>query len=112
MFHKLKCLMGECKDCGVTKFSLCPCKQEEATTTVLVQVFENIQVQTKQGTSKQKILAIKQVPLGEFTKSTKVYIKTFIKHNFTYKWQANQYRECLKMFPFDTIVSVVDFAEN
>ena len=36
MFHKFKCLMGQCKDCGVRKFCLCPCKQEEATKTVLV----------------------------------------------------------------------------
>ena len=78
-----------------------------------VQVFEDVKVQNKNGeTRKQKGLYIKHLVISEFTKLIKDRTKSFIKHNFTYRWQADQYRECLKVFPVDTMVSVVDFAEN
>ena len=112
MFHKHTCLMGQCKNCGVKKLCLCPREQEAMTKTVPLQVFEDIQVQTKHGLSKRKVLSLKQVALSELTNRIKGHIRTFIKHNFTYRWQAHQYRECLKVFPSDTIISVVDFAEN
>lgn len=112
-FHRYECLMGLCDKCGVKNIPLCPCEQQESTKTVAVQVFEDVQVQKKNGeTGKRKVLSIKHVVVGEFTKLLKERTKSFIKHNFTYRWQADQYRECLKVFPTNTIVSVVDFAEN
>ena len=52
MFHSYKCLMGQCKQCSVKKLCLCPHEQEEMTKTVPVQLFEDIQVQTKHGQRK------------------------------------------------------------
>ena len=40
------------------------------------------------------------------------HLKKFIKHNFVYRWQAEQFKECLLRFPEDVVISVVDFAEN
>lgn len=73
---------------------------------------EGIQVQTKHGQSKRKVFSLKHVALGELIRMIKDRTKTFIKHNFTYRRQVDQYRECLNMFPSNTIVSVVDFSEN
>lgn len=112
-FHKYKCLMGKCNRCGVKNISFCPCEKQETTKTVVVQFFEDIEVQKKHGgTGRRKVLSIKHMVISEFTKLLQAKTKFFIKHNFTYKWQANQYTECLKVFPSDTIVCVVDFAEN
>ena len=75
--------------------------------------FKSLQVEKKNGEAgKRKALSIKHVAVGEFTMLLQEQTKSFIKHNFTYRWQADQYRECLKVFPTNTIVSVVDFAEN
>ena len=40
------------------------------------------------------------------------FLQNFIKHNFVYKWQAEQFKECLRVFPEDVVDSIVDFAEN
>ena len=50
---------------GVKKLCLCPHEQEEMTKTVPVQLFEDIQVQTKHGQRKQKVLSLKHVALSE-----------------------------------------------
>ena len=39
-------------------------------------------------------------------------LTTFIKHNYTCRWQSDQFKECLQNFPNDVVVLVVDFAEN
>lgn len=112
-FHEYKCLMGQCDKFGVKNIPFCPCEQQETTRTIAVQVFEDVQVQNKHGQiGKQKVLSIKQLVVGEFTKFLQDQTKSFIKHNFTYRWQDDQYRECLKVFPADTIISVVDFVKN
>ena len=40
------------------------------------------------------------------------HLKSFIKHNFIKRWQAQQFKDCLLKFPSNVVVSVVDFAEN
>ena len=39
-------------------------------------------------------------------------LQFFIKHDFVYQWQAKQFKVCIKHFPKDVVVSVVDFAKN
>jgi hypothetical protein len=36
----------------------------------------------------------------------------FVHQNFVSRWQDQQFKECLKHFPSDTIISMIDFAEN
>ena len=41
------------------------------------------------------------------------HLKSFVKHNFVFRWQAQQFKDCLLKFPSDVVVFVtVDFAEN
>ena len=40
------------------------------------------------------------------------HLNVFIPHNFQSYWQNSQFKECLKNFPDDVVMSVVDFAEN
>ena len=112
-FYRYKRLMGSCDKCGVKNIPLCPCEQQESTKTIAVQVFEDLQVEKKNGEiGKRKVLSIKHAAVGKFTPLLQEQTKSFIKHNFTYRWQVDQYRECLKVFLTNTIVSVVDFAKN
>ncbi|KAL3688384.1 hypothetical protein R1sor_014693 [Riccia sorocarpa] len=51
-------------------------------------------------------------PVLEFIQFMKDKLAHFVKHDFTQKWQAKQYRQCIKTFPIGTVVSVIDYAEN
>jgi wobble nucleotide-excising tRNase len=39
-------------------------------------------------------------------------LQNFVKHNFVAKWQDSEFKTCIKSFPENSVVSVVDFAEN
>jgi hypothetical protein len=39
-------------------------------------------------------------------------LQYFVRHNFVSRWQDQQFRKCLKHFPADLIISVIDFAKN
>ena len=36
------------------------------------------------------------------------HLKSFIKHNFIFRWQAQQFKDCLLKFPSNVVLSVVD----
>ena len=113
-YHQYKCLMGECSSCGVKRLMVCPRECNDDTKTVSVQVFEDIEdgVNRSGEKKRRKVLSMKQVALSQFMVMLQEHTLKFIKHNFVYRWQAEQFKNCLSVFPDDTIVSVVDFAEN
>jgi len=39
-------------------------------------------------------------------------LKTFVTHNFVARWQDKEFKQAIKSFPKDTVVSIVDFVEN
>jgi hypothetical protein len=39
-------------------------------------------------------------------------LKRFVLHNYVFKFQKEQYNICLNTFPPNSILSIVDFAEN
>ena len=88
-FHKYECLMVVFKIFGVKKLQLCPREQVEISKLILVQVFEDMQVQNKKGESKKrKVLLVKHLTMSDLGKLLGEKTKYFIKHNFTYRWQA------------------------
>ena len=91
----------------------CP-MEESSGCTVKVKVFEDNEVgYTDAGKKKKrKILSFKTMQCKEFLIMFKDHLKKFIQHNFIYRWQAEQMKECILRFPEDVVVSVVDFAEN
>ena len=79
-----------------------------------VKIFKDIQVrETDSGKKKKrKVLSHKEMQPRELIDLFRDHLQKFIKHNFIYRWQAEQFKECLHVFPDDVVVSVVDFAEN
>ena len=113
IYHKLKCLIGECSSCGPEKkFKSCP-MEESSGCTMKVKVFEDVEVgYTNAGKKKKrKIISYKQIQFKELLILFKYHLKKFIQHNFIYRWQAEQMKECILRFPEDVVVYVVNFAE-
>jgi hypothetical protein len=68
---------------------------------------------TKKGKEKKKLKLIsKSMSSIEFIDYLKPKLQYFVHHNFVSCWQDRQFRECLKHFLIDTIISEVEFAEN
>lgn len=61
---------------------------------------------------KRLTLVYKKTTSDEFIDYLKPNLDFFVKHNFVARWEDKQFRECLKSFPQDSGVSIVDFAEN
>ena len=40
------------------------------------------------------------------------HLRSLIKHNFIFRWQSQQFKECLLKFSLDVVVLVIDFVEN
>ena len=82
---------------------------------VTVKVFVGLEMQEMDEDGqrkKRKDLAIQRIGCSSFISLMKEKLTKFIKHNYIYRWQADQFRQCLQNFPDDVIVSVVDFAKN
>jgi hypothetical protein len=39
-------------------------------------------------------------------------LQHFVKHNFVARWEDKHFKKCIKYFPANIVVSIVDFAEN
>ena len=114
-FFALKCLMGKCSSCGPSKkLPICPIEDSNRARMVTVKIFEDLEVgETDTGKKKKrKVLSHKEMQCGQLLVLFREHLSKFIKHNFVYRWQAEQFKECLHTFPEDVVVSVVDFAEN
>lgn len=109
-FHMLSCLMGDCQQCGPSRMILCPKERIETSFQLTVKVFED--VSNEGATKKRKDLSIKQMDCKDFVDLLQRHMRLYIKHSFIATWQAQQFRECIKRFPNDVVVSVIDFAEN
>jgi hypothetical protein len=68
---------------------------------------------TKKGEEKKKLkLVYKSTSSIELITYLKPKLQYFVHHNFVSRWQDQQFKECLKHFPSDTIVFVIYFARN
>ena len=114
-FHAKPCLQGDCNECGPSRLKLCPNEVCNDEFVISVKVFEDIETTNcdEEGNKKKrKDLILKSLKVKDFISSFQRHIVSFIKHNFTVRWQAQQFKNCLTMFPNDVVVSVIDFAEN
>ena len=61
---------------------------------------------------KRKDLIVQRMKSATFISLFSSHLISFIKHNFVFRWQAQQFKDCLLKFPSNVVVSVIDFAEN
>ena len=114
-WHNPKCIRGKCRACGVDMLQLCP-REEDHSIDLQVQWhnFETVvHGRTKAG-KENKVLRMMYKTTGApfFVDYLRQKLQPFIVHNYVAKWQAEQYKVSIDTFPPDSILSVVDFAEN
>ncbi len=61
---------------------------------------------------KKLMLVYKNTTLDEFINYLKPKLQHFAKHNFVAQWEDKHFKNCINYFPANTIIFVVDFAEN
>ena len=113
-WHNVKCLYGECGRCGVQKLPLCP-DEEEGTDGREVEWrrFAYEETLSKKGKVLKKLnLVYKKTTADVFFDYLKPKLQAFVTHNFVARWEDAQFKKSIRSFPKDTVVSVVDFAEN
>jgi hypothetical protein len=108
------CLFGNPSRCGVVILLLCP---NEAT------IFNYVMVHWRHFALETTMLkasrALKKLTLDYKTTSTYEFIdymkpklQHFVKHNFVTRWENKHFKNCIKSFLTNTMVSIVDFIEN
>ena len=114
-YYAKKCLMGDCCQCGVRKLTFCPDEIAEDSREVSVKVFMDVgtgQADAGGNEKKRKDLIVQRMKSVAFISLFSAHLIAFIKHNFVFCWQAQQFKDYLHKFPSNVVVSIIDFAEN
>lgn len=61
---------------------------------------------------KKLTLVYKTRSIYEFTNYMKPKLQHFVRYNFVERWENKHFKNCIKSFPRNTMVSIVDFANN
>jgi hypothetical protein len=54
----------------------------------------------------------KNTTSNEFIEYLQPKLQHFVKHNFIARWENKHFKQCIKYFPTNIVVSIVDFVEN
>jgi hypothetical protein len=111
-FKKL-CLMGKYNLCGVRKLQLCPMEMDSDDTILwrcisYIVVGKNDEGQDKKAPS----VEYNEILARDLISYMKPKLTEFITHNFIAQWQDCKFKEMLKAFPKDAMLSCIDFSEN
>jgi hypothetical protein len=113
-WHKCNCLFGDYPSCGVHKLSLC-------LEGIIGSHFNVIQwdlfaletTMAKNGQPLKKLtLVYKSTTSYEFIQYLQPKLQPFVKHNFVARWEDKHFKQCIKSFPTNTVVFVVEFAKK
>lgn len=113
-WHARECVFGECVNCGVDFLPICPIEEEGPSTKLVKWKHFSLQtITTKKGLERKKLqLVYKETTSDQLLSYLKPKLQAFSRHSFVAKWEDEQFQMCLANFPADTMVSVIDFAEN
>ena len=93
------CLIGQCNECGLHKLELCPKEAQTNAFQVTVKMFEEVGYANNDEeaapTKTHKDVVTKQMGCKDFISFVEGHLKTFIPHNYTARWQAQQFKDCL-----------------
>ena len=96
-YHDLKCHMGQCTKCGAEKFLCCPQELLQDSRTIKVKVFKDVETNKCVGAKKKKRkeLICEEMITADLLQVFKKDLQFFIKHDFVYQWQAEQFKVCI-----------------
>ena len=117
-FYKTSCLDGTCLFCGSLQL-LSTCERMDSKHAIGNEIvdykkFKTVTYTLKDGKQGKRCdLVIEKILVYEFMKIFhEKIIYEYVRHTHRARWLDLQFKLCKDTFPLDTIVSVVDFAEN
>ena len=113
-WHRAECLFGECQDCGIKFLPTCEDEMDGVGDRLVEwRRFAKEECHTKTGKVVQKLALVYKKTLPEdLIEYMKPKLQHFVTHNFVARWEDKQFKACIKGFGRDSVISVVDFAEN
>ena len=115
-WHSIKCLKGQCGECGFFLIPICDREIDPHTSTMMTwRRFEMVSAgsRTKTGEPKQVIrLEYKVTRPREFLEYAAPKMKQFVWHQHVAHWQDVQFKESVQNLKEGEILSLIDFAEN
>ena len=113
-WHARECVFGDCDSCGVDYLPLCLTEEEGFKANIVKWKHFSLEtITTKKGEQRKKLqLVYEESTSDKLVSYLKPKLQDFARHSFVAKWEDEQFRTCLENFPADTMVSVVDYAEN
>jgi hypothetical protein len=115
IWHDLKCIKGECTRCGWKLLKICPNETDPLNASLVSwRRFENVSVgNTRVGEPKTVIrLMHKETSPSTLLEYMQPLLEKYLLHNFIARWQHQMYKNCLARQRPETLISVIDFAEN
>jgi hypothetical protein len=113
-WHARERVFGDCDNCGVDFLHVCPFEEEGIEKHIIKwKHFAMEKIITKKGEERKKLqLVYKETTSDQFLSYSKPKLQEFVRHSFVAKWEDEQFKTCLASFPADTMVSVIDYAQN
>ncbi len=113
-WHRCNCLFGNCPSCGVQKLSLC-LKEVIGSYSYIIH-WCHFALETTMANNGQPLkkltLVYKNTTSSEFIEYLQPKLQHFVKHNFVARWENKHFKQCIKYFPNNIVVSIVNFVKN
>jgi hypothetical protein len=111
-WHAKRCPEGECLECGVTTFKVCPRELQYDKLIEWKSVrYEVGKIDEGRNKKDQKLEYHLTLP-RELLKYLYPCLKEFVLHNYVSRWQNLQFKEYVENLPLKIVFSCVDFFEN
>jgi hypothetical protein len=113
IWHSKSCLQADCLECGVSSFKKIP--QDLQYENLIHWKSTRYEVVGKIDVGKNKKVhkvEYHETQPKELLKYLNPHLKEFVLHNYVFRWQDLQFKECLQNFTHDEIMSCVDFSKN
>jgi hypothetical protein len=114
-WHDIKCLRGECSNCGFQLLPLCNREVDAGNQSpVAWRRFEKVLAgKNRKGELKKVIrLEYKSTNTHTFLQYAMPKVQQFIWHQHVARWQDSEFKSCLADLGPNQVISLIDFAEN
>jgi len=107
-------LYGQCGDGGIKKFPLClvECNGSNMTVIELKRFAMETTMSKAEHPLKKLTFVYKKSNNEKSIEYFKPKLQNFVKHNFVSRWKNKQFKAYFFSFPKNTVVFIMDFAEN
>jgi hypothetical protein len=113
LWHDKQCLLGQCHNCGVDIFKVCPKEFQSKKLIFWKSTRYEVVGFTKGGKEKKASkMEYNETPPHDLIQYLKLCLKEFVFHNYVACWQDVRCKEVLNFVFDDMVNSCIDFSKN